>query len=135
MPNIIETAKRLGFFKVFVSAVGKAGLESPLQEKGPFTIFAPTDQAFAKLPPGKLEDLMNDPMKLRAVLVQHIAEGRSTTDDAVATRKVKNAVGEFLMVNSRIDGIYVSGARVVEADMLADNGIIHAVDTLLARGV
>lgn len=131
MSNIVETAKSVGFFKTFVSALDAAGLGDALANAGPFTILAPTDQAFAKFSPGSLESLLHDTPRLKAMLANHIIRGKASSDDAVAKKVVTNAVGVELPVRVEFDGIHVAGARVVEADLLADNGVIHAIDAVL----
>lgn len=131
MSNIIETARQLGFFKVLVNAVDASGLDDTLEHKGPFTIFAPTDQAFAKLAPGTLEVLLKDPTKLKILLAKHIIAGKVTSEDVVIRRNVMNATGETLTTDMQADGVHIAGARVIEADMDADNGMIHAIDTVL----
>lgn len=132
MSNMLETARQLGFFKTLVAAVDAAGLDDAFEHKGPFTLFAPTDQAFAKFGSGGIELLQSDPQKLQALLAHHIIQGRSTSDDVVMHQKVTTAMGNNLPVHMESDGIHIGRARVVEADLSADNGIIHAIDTVLA---
>ena len=133
MPNIVEVAVEAGSFNTLVAAVQAAGLAETLQGEGPFTVFAPTDSAFAKLPAGTVEALLADKAKLASILTYHVVAGKVTAGDIV---KAKGATpttvnGQALDVAVRGGKVYVNGAQVVSADVAASNGVIHVIDTVL----
>ena len=129
--NIVKTALAAGKFKTLVSLVKQAGLAGTLQGNGPFTVFAPTDAAFAKVPKSTLEALAKNKSKLRAVLLYHVASGRLTASKAVAAKSVKTLEGGSLKVRSSKGAVTVGGARVVAANISASNGVIHVIDKVL----
>jgi uncharacterized surface protein with fasciclin (FAS1) repeats len=129
--NIVQTAVAAGKFKTLVSLVKQAGLAGTLQGKGPFTVFAPTDAAFAKVPKSTLEALAKNKSKLRAVLLYHVASGKLTASKVVAAKSVKTLEGASLRVRSSKGAVTVAGARVVAADVTASNGVIHVIDKVL----
>ena len=131
--NLVEVAVGAGSFKTLVAAVQAAGLVETLKGPGPFTVFAPTDAAFAKLPPGALDGLLADPAALRSVLTLHVVPGRVAAGDIVRTsgaspRTVNGAALDIVVREGRV---YVNGAQVVTADVRATNGIIHVIDTVI----
>ncbi len=128
--DIVDTAVSAGSFKTLVKAVQEADLVATLKGKGPFTVFAPTDEAFAKLPPGALEALLKDKPKLAAVLTYHVVPGKVMAAD-VKTGDVKTVQGQTLAVNKTPAGVTVNGAKVVKPDVVADNGVIHVIDTVV----
>ncbi len=129
-PNIVELAADAGTFTILIAALDCAGLEETLAGEGPFTVFAPSDDAFARLPEGSVEALHAEPDKLIEVLTYHIAPGRVTAAEVVRHKTVPTMHGEKLLVS--VDGsIRVDTARVVEADAEASNGIIHVIDRVL----
>jgi uncharacterized surface protein with fasciclin (FAS1) repeats len=128
--NIVETARDAGTFTTLIAAIDRAGLESTLAGEGPFTVFAPSDEAFAQLPDGTVDSLLAEPAKLAQVLTYHVVPGRVTAADVVGLTTAPTVNGEELPVS--VDGgIHVDGARVNSADIEASNGIIHVVDRVL----
>lgn len=130
MPNVVETAVSAGSFKTLVAAVQAAGLAEALSGPGPFTVFAPTDEAFAKLPAGAVEALLQDIPKLQAVLKHHVVSGRMTASDVAAQHSVQTLEGDEITIDST-DGVRVDEAHVVQADIGTDNGVIHVIDTVM----
>jgi len=129
--NIVQTAVAAGQFKTLTSLVKKAGLAKALQAKGPFTVFAPTDAAFAKVPRSTLKALGNDRAKLRAVLLYHVAKGRLTASKIVKRDSVKTLNGQPVRIRVRHGQVRVGGARVTTADIAATNGVIHVINKVL----
>ena len=128
--NIVETARDAGTFTTLIAAIDRAGLESTLAGEGPFTVFAPSDEAFAQLPDGTVDSLLAEPAKLAQVLTYHVVPGRVTAADVVGLTTAPTVNGEELPVS--VDGgVRVDGARVISADIEASNGIIHVVDRVL----
>ena len=128
--NIIETARDAGTFTTLIAAIDRAGLDATLTGEGPFTVFAPSDEAFAQLPDGAVESLLAEPDKLAEVLTYHVVPGRVTAADVVGLTTAPTVQGEELPVS--VDGsIHVDGARVLNADIEASNGIIHVIDRVL----
>jgi len=130
--DIIETARKVGDFQVFTGAVVEAGLEQALKEMGPYTIFAPTDQAFAKVPKDKLDDLLRPENKerLQLLLRNHIVPGKLTASELKTLDKTETAKGEELKIESRA-GLWVNEARIISPDLEASNGVLHGIDTVL----
>ena len=127
--DIVETAVAAGNFKTLAAALTAAGLVDTLKGKGPFTVFAPTDAAFAKIPKADLDALLADKTKLTAVLMAHVVPGKVMSSD-VKAGKVKTAGGYELVVGTA-GGVTVSGAKVSAVDIVADNGVIHVIDTVI----
>ena len=127
--DIVDTAVAAGNFKTLVVALKAADLVPTLKGKGPFTVFAPTDEAFAKIPKANLDALLKDKAKLKAVLTYHVVSGKVMSTDLKAGN-VKTVQGSDVMV-STMGGAMVNDAKVVAADVAADNGVIHAIDTVL----
>jgi transforming growth factor-beta-induced protein len=133
--NIVETARDAGTFTTLIAAIDRAGLESTLAGEGPFTVFAPSDEAFVQLPAGTVDSLLAEPAKLAQVLTYHVVPGRVTAADAAGLENAPTVQGEDLPLSAD-GGIHVDGARVISADIEASNGIIHVVDrVLLPAGV
>jgi uncharacterized surface protein with fasciclin (FAS1) repeats len=128
--DIVETAVAAGQFNTLAAALDKAGLVSTLKGKGPFTVFAPTDAAFAKVPKADLDALLADKAKLTAVLTYHVVPGSVMAKD-VKPGKVKTVQGSELTLATSDGGVTVDGAQVVKADIVADNGVIHVIDRVL----
>jgi len=128
--DIVDTAVSAGQFKTLVKAVQEAGLVDTLKSDGPFTVFAPTDEAFAKLPAGTLESLLKDKQKLAAVLTYHVVPGKVMAAQ-VKSGQVKTVQGEALMVSSSYGAVMVNNAKVVKTDIVASNGVIHVIDTVV----
>ena len=127
--DIVDTAVAAGDFKTLVAAVQAAGLVDTLKGKGPFTVFAPTDAAFAKIPKADLDALLKDQAKLKAVLLAHVVPAAVMSKD-VAAGKVKTAGGYELVVATS-GGVTVDKAKVTAVDIKADNGVIHVIDTVI----
>lgn len=130
--DVIETAKRNGGFAVFTGALADAGLLEALKEMGPYTLFAPTDEAFAKIPKHKLDDLLKPEKRetLQALLRNHIVPGKLTANELKALSETKSAKGEELKIESR-EGLWINQARVVSPDLEASNGVLHGIDSIL----
>jgi uncharacterized surface protein with fasciclin (FAS1) repeats len=128
--DIVDTAVAAGQFKTLAAALEKADLLSTLKGKGPFTVFAPTDAAFAKVPKADLDALLADKAKLTAVLTYHVVAGNVMAKD-VKPGKVKTVQGSELTLATSDGGVKVDGAQVVKADIVADNGVIHVIDSVV----
>jgi uncharacterized surface protein with fasciclin (FAS1) repeats len=129
--NIVETAVAAGKFETLTALLKRAGLAKTLQGKGPYTVFAPTDAAFAKVPDATLARLARNRAKLRSVLLLHVAEGRLTAAKLTKRRSVKTLNGQRLAIRVRGGKVFVGGARVVTANVTASNGVIHAINKVL----
>jgi uncharacterized surface protein with fasciclin (FAS1) repeats len=127
--DIVDTAVGAGNFKTLAAALTAAGLVDTLKGKGPFTVFAPTDEAFAKVPKADLDALLKDKAKLTAVLTYHVVPGKVMAAD-VKAGKVKTVQGSQLTV-STMGGVKVDGANVIKTDIVADNGVIHVIDSVV----
>jgi uncharacterized surface protein with fasciclin (FAS1) repeats len=127
--DIVDTAVAAGNFNTLAAALEKAGLIDTLKGKGPFTVFAPTDAAFAKVPKKDLDALLADKSKLAAVLTYHVVPGTVMAKD-VKAGKVKTVQGSDLTLSTS-DGVKVDGANVVKTDIVADNGVIHVIDSVV----
>jgi uncharacterized surface protein with fasciclin (FAS1) repeats len=127
--DIVDTAVAAGQFKTLATALQAAGLIDTLKGKGPFTVFAPTDEAFAKVPKADLDALLKDKAKLTAVLTYHVVAGKVMAKD-VKAGKVKSVQGSDLTLGTT-GGVTVDNAKVVSADIVADNGVIHVIDTVV----
>jgi len=130
LKNIVETAVDAGSFKTLVKAVEAAGLVQTLSGPGPLTVFAPTDDAFAKLPAGTVEGLLRDKKKLTAVLTYHVVSGKVMAADVVKLRSAKTVQGQAISIDTR-DGVKVDGANVVKTDIECTNGVIHVIDSVI----
>ncbi len=129
---IFPLAEAAGF-KTLTAAVKAAGLQETLTVKGPFTVFAPTDEAFAKLPAGTVEGLLANPEKLKKVLLHHVVAGDVRAADVMKIKSAKSLNGTSLAIGTK-DGVTVAGAKVVKADIVASNGVVHVIDTVLIPG-
>ena len=127
--DVVDTAVSAGNFKTLATALTVAGLIDTLKGKGPFTVFAPTDAAFAKIPKADLDALLKDKAKLTAVLTYHVVAGKVMAAD-VKAGKVKTVQGSELTVTTT-GGVMVDKAKVTTTDILADNGVIHVIDTVI----
>ena len=127
--DIVDTAVAAGSFKTLATALTAAGLVDTLKGKGPFTVFAPTDEAFAKVPKADLDALLKDKAKLTAVLTYHVVAGKVMAAD-VKAGKVKTVQGSELTVTT-MSGVKVDNANVVKTDIVADNGVIHVIDSVV----
>jgi uncharacterized surface protein with fasciclin (FAS1) repeats len=127
--DIVDTAVAAGNFKTLATALQAAGLVETLKGKGPFTVFAPTDEAFAKVPKADLDALLKDKAKLTAVLTYHVVPGKVMAKD-VKAGKVKTVQGSELTIGTT-GGVTVNNAKVTATDIVADNGVIHVIDTVV----
>jgi len=128
--DLVDTAVSAGSFNTLAKALTEAGLVETLRGPGPFTVFAPTDEAFAKLPPGTLEVLLKDKDKLRAVLTYHVVAGKVMAVDVVKLTSAKTIQGQDLRI-STMDGVKVNQAKVIKTDVVASNGVIHVIDAVV----
>jgi len=131
--NIVDVAVNAGQFKTLAAALTAAGLVETLQGPGPFTVFAPTDNAFAKLPPGALDKLLADPAQLKAVLLLHVVSGKVMAADVAGLDEATAMSGGKLPIDTS-NGVKIGGAVVTTADVEASNGVIHIIDTVLLPG-
>ena len=131
--DIVDTAVAAGQFKTLAAALTAAGLTATLKGPGPFTVFAPTDEAFAKLPKGTVEDLLKpeNKAKLTAILTYHVVPGKVMAADAAGVPSAKTVQGGALTIASKGGMVMVDSARVTKADVGASNGVIHVIDTVL----
>jgi uncharacterized surface protein with fasciclin (FAS1) repeats len=128
--DIVDTAAAAGSFTTLVKAIQAAGLVDTLKGAGPFTVFAPSDEAFAKLPAGTLEGLLKDKAKLASVLTYHVVPGKVTAADVVKLGRAKTVQGQLIQIDAK-DGVRVNDAKVVKTDIEASNGIIHVIDSVI----
>jgi uncharacterized surface protein with fasciclin (FAS1) repeats len=133
MADIVDIAVSSDSFKTLVTAVQAAGLVDALKSPGPFTVFAPTDDAFAKLPPGTIQTLVQNIPQLARILTFHVASGKYTKADLEKLGSIPSLEGSPIPVNFK-DGFEVKNATVIAADVEADNGIIHVIDNVILMG-
>lgn len=131
--DIVDVAVGAGQFETLVAAVKAAGLVDTLKGDGPFTVFAPNDEAFAKLPAGTVEGLLKDKEKLTAILTYHVVAGKKMAADVVAAKHLETVQGGTLKVDTS-DGVRVGSAKVIGTDIAASNGVVHVIDTVLIPG-
>ena len=129
--DILETAGAAGSFTTLAKAIEAAGLTETLKGEGPFTVFAPTDEAFAKLPEGTLDALLQDKEKLAAILTYHVVPGAISSGDVVQLPMAKTVNGQDLKITAADGKVMVGNATVTQADIPASNGVIHVIDTVL----
>jgi uncharacterized surface protein with fasciclin (FAS1) repeats len=131
--DIVDTAVAAGSFKTLTTALQVAGLADTLKGKGPFTVFAPTDEAFSKLPAGTVESLLKpeNKEKLKAILLYHVVSGDVTAAQVVKLSSAKTINGQDLKLTVNDGTVMVNDATVIKADVLASNGVIHVIDTVL----
>jgi uncharacterized surface protein with fasciclin (FAS1) repeats len=128
--DVIDTAADAGTFKTLIKAAQESGMVATLKGQGPFTVFAPTDEAFAKLPAGMLDALMQDKQKLSALLAAHIVSGRLLAADVTKMQSAKTVNGQEITFTVKDGAPMANNAKIVKADVLASNGVIHAIDTV-----
>jgi uncharacterized surface protein with fasciclin (FAS1) repeats len=128
--DVVDTAIAAGSFKTLVAAVQAADLVDTLKGPGPFTVFAPTDEAFAKLPPGTVDALLADKAALTAVLTYHVVAGKVTAADVAGLRQATTVQGGAIAIDAS-SGVKINDASVITADVMASNGVIHVIDTVL----
>ena len=129
--DIVDTAVSAGNFNTLVAAVKAAGLVDTLKSAGPFTVFAPTDAAFAKLPAGTVEALLADPEKLKGILTYHVVAGKVMAADVVKMKTANTVQGSPIMIKAKGGKVMINNATVVTADIACDNGVIHVIDTVI----
>jgi uncharacterized surface protein with fasciclin (FAS1) repeats len=131
--DIVDTAVAAGSFQTLAKALQAAGLVDTLKGQGPFTVFAPTDEAFAKLPAGTLDDLLKpeNKEKLRAILTYHVIAGQVPSAKVVTLSSAKTVNGQEVKITAVGDKVMINNARVVKADIPASNGVIHVIDTVI----
>jgi uncharacterized surface protein with fasciclin (FAS1) repeats len=129
--DIVDTAVAAGSFTTLVKAVQEAGLVQTLKGPGPFTVFAPTDEAFAKLPAGTLDALLKDKQKLTAVLTYHVVPGRVLAADVMKLKSAKTVNGQEISISIKDGAVMVDNAKVIRTDIIASNGVIHIIDSVI----
>jgi len=130
MSNILTNADNAGTFTTLIAAVKAAGLTETLDGKGPYTVFAPNDAAFAKLPKGTVESLLADVPKLKQLLTYHVVSGDVRTADVRKLKDMKTVEGQNLHIHAN-GGVKVNESNVIGSDIVSDNGVIHVIDTVL----
>jgi uncharacterized surface protein with fasciclin (FAS1) repeats len=130
MKNIVETAVEAGQFNTLVAAVKAAGLVETLTGAGPFTVFAPTDQAFAKIPKETMDAVLADKEKLTSILTYHVVSGKVMAKDVMDMDSAKTVQGKEVKISSD-NGVMINNAKVVQADIECSNGVIHVIDAVL----
>ena len=130
--DIVDTAVSADSFKTLVAAVKAAGLEDTLRSKGPFTVFAPTDEAFSKLPAGTLDSLLRPENrgKLQSILTYHVVSGRVMAADVMNLKSAKTVNGQAITISTG-DGVKVDGTKVLKTDIECSNGVIHVIDSVI----
>ena len=134
MPDIVDIAANTEGFKTLVAAVQAADLVETLKTPGPFTVFAPNDAAFAKLPPGTVQTLVDNPPQLARILTYHVAAGKLTQADLTELDSINSVEGSPISINCTDDTFEVKNATVIAADIEADNGMIHVIDNVILMG-
>ena len=129
--DIVDTALSDPQFSTLVTALKAAGLVETLKGKGPFTVFAPTNEAFAKIPKAELDALLADKQKLTAVLTYHVVRGKLLAADVMKKKSVKTVEGGDATIASSKDGVKIGKANVIATDITTSNGVIHVIDTVL----
>jgi uncharacterized surface protein with fasciclin (FAS1) repeats len=130
MPTIVDIAVQAGSFKTLVQAVQAAGLVETLSGEGPFTVFAPTDEAFAQIPAETLQAVLADKEKLTAILTYHVVPGKLMAADVVRSTQLQTAQGQSITVSTE-GGVRVDNANIIQTDIEADNGVIHVIDQVI----
>jgi uncharacterized surface protein with fasciclin (FAS1) repeats len=130
MPDIVDTAVNAGSFSTLVAGIKAAGLVETLKGAGPFTVFAPTDEAFAKLPDGTVDALLKDIPKLKQILTYHVVSGKVMAVDVVKLKSATTVEGSDVKIDAS-NGVKVNDSTVTTPDVAADNGVIHIIDTVL----
>jgi len=130
MPTIVDVAVQAGSFKTLVQAVQAAGLVETLNGTGPFTVFAPTDDAFAQIPQETLQAVLADKEKLTAILTYHVVPGKLMAADVVNSTRLQTVQGQSITVSTE-GGVRVDDANVIQTDIEADNGVIHVIDRVI----
>lgn len=134
MADIVETAINTGLFNTLVKAVEAADLVDLLKAEGPYTVFAPVDAAFERMPEGALDKLLEDVPRLKKILAYHVVSGDVRSDNLIEIDEAPTVEGSVLVINS-CNGYKVNQAIVLQPDILADNGVIHAIDSVLMPAI
>ena len=129
--NIVQTAQAAGSFKTLTKLVTKAGLAGTLSQPGPYTVFAPTDAAFKKVPKSTLKSLAKNKAKLRAVLLYHVVSGKVPSSEVVMMKSIKTVNGKSVRIRTSNGSVYVNTAKVTKPDVNASNGVIHVINRVL----
>lgn len=129
--DIVTIAVDSGQFNTLAKALTETGLVEALQGDGPFTVFAPTDEAFGKLPEGTIESLLNDKETLKSILLYHVVSGTVTSDQVVKLNKAETLSGKIVKIKTSESGVVINDSKVIAADVMAKNGVIHIIDTVL----
>lgn len=129
--DIVDTAVGAGQFKTLVTAVEAAGLVETLKGKGPFTVFAPTDEAFAKIPKKKLDAILADKEMLTAILTYHVVPGNVKAADVAKLKNAKTVQGANVRIKAKGANVMINGAKVLKADIICTNGVIHVIDKVI----
>jgi uncharacterized surface protein with fasciclin (FAS1) repeats len=129
--NIVQTAVAAGTFKTLAKLLTRAGLVSTLEQPGPFTVFAPTDAAFKRVPKKTLEALLRNKAKLKAVLLYHVVSGNVTAADVVGRTSAKTLNGKDIRIHVSGSNVFVNNAKVTTPDVMASNGVVHVVNRVL----
>jgi uncharacterized surface protein with fasciclin (FAS1) repeats len=129
--DIVDTAVKAGSFNTLVAAIKAANLVDTLKGAGPFTVFAPTDEAFAKLPEGTVDSLLKDIPKLKQILTYHVVSGKVMAADVVKLKSAKTVEGSDVKIDASNGSVKVNDSTVSTADVATDNGVIHIIDTVL----
>ena len=130
MADIVDTAVAAGSFNTLVAAVKAAGLVDTLKSAGPFTVFAPTDEAFAKLPAGTVDGLLKDIPQLKKILTYHVVSGKVMAADVMNLKSAKTVEGSEVKIDTT-NGVKINSSTVTTPDVVTDNGVIHIIDTVL----
>ncbi|MGE5655483.1 MAG: fasciclin domain-containing protein [Actinomycetota bacterium] len=131
MANLIETATNLGRFKTLLTVIEAAGLLELLQSQGPYTLLAPTDEAFTRIPTNTIASWVEDIPKLKKILTYHVMFGDVRSDNFVELNSAETVEGSVVGIDTSEGGIKINGANVLTPDILADNGVIHIIDEVL----
>jgi uncharacterized surface protein with fasciclin (FAS1) repeats len=129
--NIVQTAAATGQFKTLTKLLTRAGLVGALEQPGPYTVFAPTDAAFKRVPKATLNTLLRHPARLKAVLLYHVVSGRVTAADAATVSSAKTLNGKSVRIRTAGMNVFVNSAKVTKADVTASNGVIHVINRVL----
>jgi uncharacterized surface protein with fasciclin (FAS1) repeats len=129
--DIVDTAQSAGSFSTLVAAIKEAGLVETLKGEGPFTVFAPTDEAFKKLPEEQLSALLKDKAKLTKILTFHVVPGSVKAEDVVKLKTATSVEGSPLAITVSSDGVKIEEAKVTATDIMCSNGVVHVIDTVI----
>jgi uncharacterized surface protein with fasciclin (FAS1) repeats len=129
--DIVGVATSAGSFNTLLAAAKAAGLVETLQSDGPYTVFAPTDEAFGKLPEGMIDELLANPEKLKQILLYHVVPGNVMAKDVVGLSSATTAQGSDVAIAVKGDVVMINNAKVLKTDVMASNGVIHVIDTVI----